>query len=120
MKITRYRLFLDGFEVLAEIGIHDFERGIRQRITIRIELEIDPKLLPRHDDITEAMDYDGIRDDVRTLVERQRFDLQETLARGIVEIAARRPQVIAVTVQTAKPDVYADVAAVGCRLEAKR
>lgn len=120
MNITRYALFLDRFEVAARIGIHDFERNGPQRLAISIELDLDPQQLPGRDDIADAPDYDWIRQEITRLVDGRHFDLQETLAREIVEIAGRRPEVRRVRVETAKLDVYPDARAVGCRLEATR
>lgn len=120
MKVEHFSLFLRGFEIEARIGIHDFERRAPQRLTIAIELDIDPALLPDRDDIAVTFDYDGVREEVRRLVESRHFDLQETLAQAILASLARRPEVVRAVVETAKPDVYPDVAAVGCRLEARR
>ena len=120
MKITRYALFLDRFVVDAGIGIHDFERAGRQRVAISIEIDIDPELVPGRDDIADAPDYDWIRVEVAKLVDSRRFELQETLARAIIDIIAQRSEVVRVRVETAKLDVYPDAKAVGCRLDASR
>ena len=120
MEITKYSLFLDRFDVSAAIGIHDFERTARQRVAISIEVEIDVGRVPGRDDIGDAMDYDWVRDEIARLVDGRRFELQETLAQAIVEIAFRQDRITAVKVETAKLDVYPDVRSVGCRLEARR
>ena len=120
MKITRYALFLDRFEIQAAIGIHEFERKQRQRVAISIEIEIDQEQMPGRDDIVDAPDYDWIRLEIARLVGSRHFDLQETLARAIIEVAGQRPEIRRVKVETAKLDVYPDARAVGCRLEACR
>ena len=88
MKITRYALFLDRFEIQAAIGIHEFERKQRQRVAISIEIEIDQEQMPGRDDIVDAPDYDWIRLEIARLVGSRHFDLQETLARAILDIVA--------------------------------
>ena len=120
MKITRYALFLDQFELTARIGIHAFERAEAQRVAISIEIDIDPALLPARDEISAAPDYDWIRSEIRALVESRHFDLQETLASAIIGIVSARPEIRRARVRTAKLDVYADAKAVGCELEASR
>ena len=120
MQITRYTLFLDRFELEVAIGVHDFERRGRQSLAISIELDIDPQLVPAHDDIAAAPDYDWVRLAITGLVAGRRYELQETLARAIIDLAAARAEVMRVAVETAKLDVYPDVRAVGCRLEAHR
>lgn len=120
MKIESYSLFLRGFEVETRIGIHDFERESAQRLAISISIDIDPARLPGTDDIAATFDYDWVRDSVRKLATSRHFDLQETLVCAIVDLLAGRPEIARVRVETAKPDVYPDVEAVGCRVEASR
>jgi dihydroneopterin aldolase len=120
MKIGRFTLFLRGFEVQARIGIHDFERAAPQRLAIALEIDIDPSRLPDRDDIAETFDYDWVRAEVLRLVASRHFELQETLAQGVMQILAQRPEIVRAIVETAKPDVFPDVAAVGCRIEAQR
>jgi dihydroneopterin aldolase len=120
MKLERYRLFLEKMVVEADIGIHDFERAGRQHLQLHIELDIDPGRLPVRDEIADAVDYDNIRDAVRELVAGRRFNLQETLAREILAIALGPREVVRAVVETRKPEVYPEVEAVGCRLEATR
>lgn len=120
MKITRYGLFFKRLEVIARIGIHAFEREKPQRLVISIELELDPDALPAADIIDGALDYDWVRDEVLRLAASRHWDLQETLARTIIETIASRREVRRLVVETAKPDVFADVDVVGCRLEANR
>lgn len=120
MQIDRYSLFLKDLEIETRIGIHDFERTAPQRLSISIEIEIDAARLPARDDIADTFDYDEVRNEVRRLAASRHFDLQETLARAIVDKLSVWPQIVRVMVETAKPDVYRDVAAVGCRIEARR
>lgn len=120
MNITRYSLFLRDLLVEARIGIHEFERNAPQRLAVEIEVDIEPSRVPKCDDIADALDYDWIRDEVKRLVAGRHFDLQETLVMAIANKLAERPQIVRATVQTAKPDVYDDVAAVGCRVELRR
>lgn len=120
MIVAVYSLFMRRLEVETRIGIHAFERAGPQRLTISIEIEIAPGLLPASDDIGHALDYDWIREQVRALAASRHFDLQETLARAILDKLSERAEIVRAVVETAKPDVYPDVAEVGCRLVASR
>lgn len=120
MKIDRFTLFLRGLEIQARIGIHDFERAAPQRLAITIEIEIEPSRLPASDDIAATLDYDWVRAEVIRLAASRHFDLQETLAQGVMQVLAQRAEILRAVVETAKPDVFPDVAAVGCRIEARR
>ena len=120
MIITAYSLVIRDFQVMARIGVHEFERTAPQRLMIGIEIELEPVALPDRDDIAATLDYDWVRDEICKMIASRHFDLQETLVRSIVDILARRMEIRRVVVETAKLDVYTDVAAVGCRIEARR
>jgi len=109
------RLFLRGFEVKVNIGIHDFERRAPQRVVFDIDLYI-PLCVstPLNDTIEEVLDYDFIRRAVFERVEQGHIHLQETLCDDLLARMLARPEVRAARVCTAKADVYPDCEAVGC------
>lgn len=108
------RLFLSGFELDAEIGIHAHELVGPQRMCFDVDLFV---LLshttPTNDHIDDVLDYDVIRATIAQRVGRGRVALQETLADEIAASLLAHPGVRAVRVATAKPDVYPDCDAVG-------
>lgn len=108
------RLFLRNYEVRINIGIHDFEKQAEQRVLINVDLYV-PLVLctPKDDRIEEIVDYDFIRSRISERVTRGHIHLQETLCDDIVALMLDHPQVVAVRVSTAKPDVYPDCEAVG-------
>jgi dihydroneopterin aldolase len=68
---------------------------------------------PRHDRIHEVVDYDFIRVTIRNRIDQGHINLQETLVDDIARTLLAHPAVRAVRVASEKPDVYADVDAVG-------
>jgi dihydroneopterin aldolase len=108
------KLFLEGFEVQARIGIHDFELKSPQRLIIDIELYVPLALsTPSKDAIHEVVDYDFIREVVFERIERGHINLQESLVDDLVNTLLANPSVKAARVSSYKPDVYPDCAAVG-------
>ena len=62
------RLFLRGFELKVNIGIHDFEKNDAQRMLFDVDIYIALAVsTPRSDAIDEVVDYDFIR---RKIVQR--------------------------------------------------
>ena len=59
------------------------------------------------------LDYDFIRKTIVSRVQRGHIHLQETLCDDIVSTLIDHPNVMAVRVSTAKPDVYPDCESVG-------
>ncbi len=107
-------LYLRNFVTDANIGIHDAERRGPQRIIINVDLFIGlVDSTPNQDKIHEVVDYDFIRETIRTRIDRGHINLQETLCDDIAGLLLLHPQVRAVRVATEKPDVYPDCDAVG-------
>jgi dihydroneopterin aldolase len=108
------RLFLRNYVVDANIGIHAFEKAGAQRLALNVDLYVPLALsTPRHDRIHEVVDYDFIRVTIRHRLEQGHINLQETLVDDIARSLLAHPAVRAVRVSSEKPDVYADVDAVG-------
>ena len=108
------RLFLQGHEVQAQIGVHDFEQHAPQRLRIDVDLYVSlAHSTPRQDQLHEVLDYDFIRSTVAQRLARGRIGLQETLADELLASLLAHPRVLAARVATAKPDVYPDCNAVG-------
>ena len=108
------RLFLKDYEVYINIGVHDFEKSAEQRVIFNVEIYVPLELnTPKQDRLEEVLDYDFIRKTIVERVKRGHIHLQETLCDEIVAAILEHPNVMAVRVSTAKPDVYPDCEAVG-------
>ncbi|BEI36192.1 MULTISPECIES: dihydroneopterin aldolase [unclassified Polynucleobacter] len=108
------RLFLKDYEVYINIGVHDFEKRAEQRVIFNVEIYVPLELnTPKQDLLEEVLDYDFIRKTIVERVKRGHIHLQETLCDEIVAAILEHPNVMAVRVSTAKPDVYPDCEAVG-------
>ena len=108
------RLFLKDYEVYINIGVHDFEKRAEQRVIFNVEIYVPLELnTPKQDRLEEVLDYDFIRKTIVERVKRGHIHLQETLCDEIIAAILEHPNVMAVRVSTAKPDVYPDCEAVG-------
>jgi len=108
------RLFLRNYEVLINIGVHEFEKKGEQRILINVDLFIPLAMsTPEHDQLQEVVDYDFIRSTIAKRMAQGHIHLQETLCDDVVKAMLAHPKVRAVRVSTEKPDVYPDCASVG-------
>ncbi len=108
------RLFLRNFEVMINIGVHDFEKQGEQRVLFNVELFIPLALsTPTDDELDEVVDYDFIRNTIEARVSTGHIHLQETLCDDIARTLLAHPKVRAVQMSTQKPDVYPDCEAVG-------
>jgi dihydroneopterin aldolase len=108
------RLFLRNYELMINIGVHDFEKKGEQRVLINVELYIPLALsTPSSDNLAEVVDYDFMRETIAQRVARGHVHLQESLCDDVVAAMLAHPRVRAVCVSTMKPDVYPDCEGVG-------
>lgn len=114
------KILLDSLEVMADIGFHDFEIGVPQRLLVTVEVWLENADLPADDDPAFAWDYDYVRQQVIELAGACRYNLQETLAHAIYERFAAMRGVKALRVITSKPDIYSDARGVGVELASFR
>lgn len=108
------RLFLRNYEVMINIGVHDFEKKGEQRVLINVDLYIPlAESTPRDDQLHEVVDYDFMRETIAKRVAQGHIHLQETLCDDVVKAMLTHPRVRAAQVSTMKPDVYPDCEGVG-------
>ena len=111
------RLFLRNYDVMCNIGVHDFEKQGAQRLLVNIELFIPlAQSTPQRDALDEVVDYDFMRSTVAQRVAQGHVQLQETLCDDLARVLLAHPLVRAVGVSTMKPDVYPDCEGVGVEI----
>jgi dihydroneopterin aldolase len=74
------KIFLRGLEVECIIGFIEWERRIKQRIQIDLELPVDCTKAARSDDVIDTLDYKSVAKRVIGFIEASEFMLVETMA----------------------------------------
>ncbi len=110
------RILLDSLEVQTDIGFHDFEIGVKQRLVVTVEVWLEEVPAGDQDDPDRAWNYDLLRASVEELASERRYNLQETLANAIYARVAAMRGVKALRVSTAKPDIYPNARGVGVEI----
>jgi dihydroneopterin aldolase len=112
---------IDGLHVLAQVGVLAHEFGAPQPVLIHLSVDMpDAPAVPARDDMSQVLDYRGLRDLAKTEAEREHTHLLETLAGRIAQRALELPGVAAARVRVAKPQVFADCDAVSVAVEVRR
>lgn len=108
------RLFLRNYEVMINIGVHEFEKKGEQRVLVNVDLFIPlAESTPSADQLEEVVDYDFMRETIAKRMAQGHIHLQETLCDDVARSMLAHPKVRAVRVSTEKPDVYPDCDSVG-------
>jgi len=116
LKVRQSRILLDSLEVMTDIGFHEFEVGVPQRLLITVELWLEDLDPPGDDDHQSAWNYDYLRTEVGRIAGERRYNLQETLVHAIFQRVAAYRGVKALRVKSVKPDIYPDAEGVGVEI----
>ena len=109
-----------GLQPEAVIGCYDWERTVKQRLEIDLELTTDFSLAAETDNLAHALDYAAISDHVMSFVSESKFELLEALSKAIIDEIFERWSVSAVTVHIDKPGAVNAAAGVGVSLTVTR
>lgn len=113
-------IFLRGLEVGCIIGFIDWERRIRQRVVIDLEMPVDCARAAVRDDVADTLDYGRVAETVKSFVGGSEFMLVETLAERMAMLILREFGIGWVRVQVNKPGAVRGSRDVGVAIERTR
>ena len=113
-------LRITGLEVSAYIGVHDWERTVRQQLFIDLELPTNATAAATTDDLRDALDYGAVARRVVELVGASRCGLIETLAELIAGRLLSEYSIGRVSVVVHKPSAVAGARDTSIEIERSR
>jgi len=100
------RIVLAGMAFQARHGVLDREKTEAQRFEVDVELWLAIEPAGRADDLRRTVDYRGVYEAVRQVVESTTFNLIEALAEAIAHrVLAEQPLANEIVVRVRKPGV---------------
>lgn len=114
------KVFIEGLEIDALIGIYDWERRIRQTLVFDLEMGFDNRLPASSDDINHTLNYKAVSKRLEAYVGASGFGLVETLAERCAEIVLQEFEVNWVRLKLSKPGAVRGARAVGVIIERTR
>lgn len=114
------RIFLTALSAEAIIGIYDWEREVRQRVEVDLEMWVDLTAAAASDAIEDTLNYKSVAKRVLALVQESRFRLVEALAGEIARIVLAEFAVARVKVTVHKPGAVRHSRDVGVIVERGR
>ena len=109
-------VFIKGLKVEAVIGVFDWERAITQPLLIDIALETDISRAAVSDDVSDALSYKAVCDDVSEWCKEIQAKLLEHLAGQISDKIFAKYDCQKITLSIAKPTAIAQADAVGVQI----
>ncbi len=80
------RVFIKGLRVETVIGMHAWERRVRQPVVVDLEMASDVRRAAATDEVDDALDYEAIGERLVGAIEQSSFELIETLAERLAVI----------------------------------
>jgi dihydroneopterin aldolase len=109
-------VFLTDLRIETVVGIWEWERKIRQTVSIDLEMGADVATAAAHDDIEHTLNYKAVSKRVQSFVGESAFQLVETMAERIAELILTEFEVPWVRVKVNKPGAIRGARDVGVRI----
>ena len=110
-------VYIRGLQVDTVIGIYDWERTIRQTLSIDLEMGTDIRAAARRDDIDQTLNYKAITDRLIEFISSSEFLLIETLAEEIASLLMEEFSVPWLRLTLGKPGAVPQARDVGVVIE---
>ena len=111
------RVFIEDLRVETVIGIYDWEREIKQVVSLDLEMRFDIRKAALSDAIGDALDYKAVSKRLIQFVESSQFQLVETLADQCAALVLREFPVSWLRLKLSKPGAVRGSSAVGVIIE---
>ncbi len=96
-------LKMENLRLRTVVGVYDWEKKIRQEVSINLQVSFDGSEAAKTDDINRTIDYKLLRNQIIAHVEKNDFNLVERIASEAADIALSFPLAESVWVQVEKP-----------------
>ncbi len=116
-QIKGHRIVFRQLSFPVSIGVLPHEREGPQQVTIDLEIELRPDMPDPLEDLAKVLNYDRIRTRIVEIAQSRHHNLLESLSRELLGVFEDETDIIRVRLSVQKPDVYADIAAVGYEID---
>lgn len=110
-------VYINELRIETVIGIYDWEREIRQIVSIDLEMAADNRKAAASESIDDALNYKAVAKRLIQFVEQSQFQLVETLAERIAEIVLDEFDVDWLRLKLGKPGAVTGSTEVGVIIE---
>ncbi len=114
------KIYIEDLQIDTVIGIYDWERQIRQVISLDIEMSADIHVAAATDRVEDTVNYKSVAKRLIDYVRHSRFELIETLIERVAGIILYEYDVAEVRVRLSKPGAVRYSRNVGIEIARKR
>lgn len=110
-------VFIEDLKIQTVIGVFDWEREVRQTVSLDLEMAFDIAKAAASDDIEDTLDYKAVSKRLIRFVEDSDFQLVEALAEHCASIVLAEFPVTWLRLKVSKPGAVRGSSAVGVVIE---
>lgn len=110
-------VYIRELEIQTVIGIYDWEREIRQTVSLDLDMATDIRAAAASEDIKNTLDYKAVSKRLIGFIEEAQFLLIETMAERVAEIVLDEFPVCWLRLRLGKPGAVTGARDVGVIIE---
>ncbi|EAT12791.1 dihydroneopterin aldolase [Bermanella marisrubri] len=111
------KVFINQLTIETIIGIYDWEREIKQRVVLDLEMAWDNKPAAQSENIELALNYKAVCDRLQDFIGNNGFLLVETMAEAVAQLLMHEFNVGWLRLKVTKPDAIPQAHGVGVEIE---
>ncbi|MDP6967735.1 MAG: dihydroneopterin aldolase [Gammaproteobacteria bacterium] len=111
------RVYIHGLTVETVIGIFDWERTIKQKVVVDLEMAVDIRASAQSENIERTVSYKEVSDRLLSFIAKSEFLLVETMAEEIAALVLKEFPVPFVRLKLGKPGAVPEAQDVGVMIE---
>ncbi|PPI88513.1 dihydroneopterin aldolase [Candidatus Pantoea edessiphila] len=110
-------IFIEQLVIFTTIGIYDWEKNIKQKLILDVEMMWDKNLSNNRDDIDNYLNYSDVSEAILTYLTDNHFLLIEKVAEGVANLLMKKFGCPGVYIKVSKPNAVAQAKQVGIKIK---
>lgn len=118
MKINnKDKVLIEGLTVLTTIGVYEWEKTIKQKLILDLEMSWDNKPAGESDDVSLCLDYFLVSQSITSFIQSTQFELIECVAERVAQLVIQKFSVQWLKLKVSKPSAIANASNVAVVIE---
>jgi len=110
-------VYIRDLKIETVIGVNDWEREVRQTVSLDLEMATDIRAAAETDDVADTIDYKAVAKRLISFVEGTDFQLVESIAERVSDIVREEFGVTWLRLRVSKPGALTGAKDVGVVIE---
>lgn len=114
---SKDRVLIEGLTTLTTIGVYEWEKTIKQKLILDLEMAWDNQPAAEHDDVALCLDYFKVSQAVTDFITSTAFELIESVAERVAQLIIQQFAVKWIKIKVSKPSAIANATNVAVVIE---